>query len=101
LPPSWRPIVKRWFDRFRNYHPDIQRIWTRRTDNVRYNAIDAETVKRWFDVVTEFFQEHQYPPERVYDMDESGFTVGTSQTSRTLVNVREKSNWKVVHGRQE
>lgn len=34
-------------------------------------------------------------------MDESGFAVGTSQTSRVLVNVREKSSWKVVHGRQE
>jgi len=34
-------------------------------------------------------------------MDESGFAVGTSQTSRVIVNVREKSSWKVVHGRQE
>ena len=34
-------------------------------------------------------------------MDESGFAVGTSQTSRVLVNVRERSSWKVVHGRQE
>lgn len=34
-------------------------------------------------------------------MDESGFAVGTSQSSRALVNIREKSSWKVVHGRQE
>jgi hypothetical protein len=34
-------------------------------------------------------------------MDESGFAVGTSQPSRALVNIREKSSWKVVHGRQE
>ena len=34
-------------------------------------------------------------------MDKSGFVVGTSQTSRVLVNVRETSSWKVVHGRQE
>lgn len=34
-------------------------------------------------------------------MDESGDAVGTSQTSRVLVNVREKSSWKVVHSQQE
>lgn len=34
-------------------------------------------------------------------MDESGFAVGTSQSSRALVNIREKSSWKLVNGRQE
>jgi hypothetical protein len=34
-------------------------------------------------------------------MDESGFAVGTSQSSRALVNIREQSSWKVVNGRQE
>ena len=34
-------------------------------------------------------------------MDESGFAVGTGQSSRALVYIRDKSSWKVVHGRQE
>ena len=34
-------------------------------------------------------------------MDESGFAIGASQSSRALVNVRENSSWKVVSGRQE
>jgi hypothetical protein len=34
-------------------------------------------------------------------MDESGFAVGTSQASRALVNVRDKSSWKKIQGRQE
>ena len=34
-------------------------------------------------------------------MDESGFGVGTSQASRALVNIKEKSSWKVISGRQE
>ena len=100
-PPSRRPIGKRWLDRFRKRHPDIQGTWTRQIESARHNAVNAEAVKRWFDAVTELFLEHQYPPEQIYNMDESGFAVGTSQTSRVLVNVREKSSWKVVHGRQE
>lgn len=34
-------------------------------------------------------------------MGGSGFAVSTSQMLRALVNVREKSSWKVTHGRQE
>jgi hypothetical protein len=34
-------------------------------------------------------------------MDESGFAVGDSQSSRALVNIREDSSWKVINGRQE
>lgn len=34
-------------------------------------------------------------------MDESGFAVGTSQASRALVNLREKTSWKKIQGRQE
>jgi hypothetical protein len=34
-------------------------------------------------------------------MDESGFAVGASQSSKALVNIREKSSWKVVRARQE
>ena len=34
-------------------------------------------------------------------MDESGFAIGASQSSRALINVREPSSWKVIHDRQE
>ena len=34
-------------------------------------------------------------------MDESGFAIGSSQSSRALVTSRNRRNWKVVHGRQE
>ena len=34
-------------------------------------------------------------------MDESGFVIGTSQSFRVLVNIREKLNWKIIQGKQE
>lgn len=37
----------------------------------------------------------------MYNMDEFGFAVGESQSSRALINIRENSSWKVVAGRQE
>lgn len=38
-------------------------------------------MKKAYDTVTELLLEHQYPPERIEDMGESGFAVGTTQTS--------------------
>lgn len=93
LPPSYpRPIGKSWLDRFRARHSDIQGIWTRKIDGARHKAMSVETVKTWFDAVTELRLQHKYPPERIYNMDESGFAVGDSQSSRALVNIREKSS---------
>lgn len=37
----------------------------------------------------------------IYNMDGTGFCLGTSQSSRVLVNTRELQNWKVQHSRQE
>jgi hypothetical protein len=100
-PPSRCPIGKRWLDRFLKRHSDIPDTWTRQLESARYNAINTQAVKRWFDAATELFLAHKYPSEQVFNMDESGFALGTSQTSGIIVNVRESSSWKVVHGRQE
>ncbi len=50
---------------------------------------------------TFIYLQHQYAPDCIYNMDDSGFAVGESQSSRALVNIRDKSSWKVVSGRQE
>jgi hypothetical protein len=48
-------------------------------------------MKRWFDAVTETWMHNQYAPDHIYNMNESGFAVGASHSSRALVNIREAS----------
>jgi len=96
-----RPIGKSWLDRFRTRHPEIQGVWTRKIESVRHKALSLNVAKMWFEAVTELCLQHQYAPHRIYNMDESGFAVGDSQSSRALVNIREQSSWKVINGRQE
>lgn len=95
------PISRKWLTRFRARHPAIEGTWIRQIENARYKAVNVATLERWFDAVTELFLKHSYDERDVYNIDESGFSVGASQSSRVLVNIREKSSWKVVHGRQE
>ena len=96
-----RPIGKSWLDRFRTRHPEIKGAWTRKIESARHKALSREVVTMWFEAVTQLRLEHQYTPDRIYNMDESGFAVGDSQSSRALVNIREESSWKVINGRQE
>ena len=51
--------------------------------------------------MVEQFLEHQYDPNRVLNVDEVGYSVKESQSSRALVNIHEGSNWKVINGKQE
>jgi hypothetical protein len=89
-----RPIGKNWLSRFQTRSPEIAGKWTRQIDTARFKSANREGVKRWFDAVTELWVEHQYTASHVYNMDESGFAVGASQSSRALVNIRDKSSWK-------
>ncbi len=68
---------------------------------MRHNAISVAALNTYFDAVTELFLQYLYLAERIYNMDESSFAMGASQSSRALVNIRERSSWKDVKGRQE
>ena len=60
------------------------------------------TSNRWLDTVTALRTESEYfDLHLLYNIDESGFTIGTSQSPRALVNIRDKLSWKVIGGRQE
>ena len=101
-PPSYlRPIGKNWLDRFKKRHPEVKGVWTRKIEGARHNAMNVETVKTWFEAVTELCLQHHYTPDHIYNMDQSGFAIGESQSSRALVNIRENSSWKVISGMQE
>ena len=99
--PPLRPLGKNWLNKFKSRHPEIQGVWTRKIENARHKAVTKEAVTSWFEAVTSLVVQHQYPPHRIYNMDESGFAIGDSQSSRALVNIREETSWKVIAGRQE
>jgi hypothetical protein len=100
-PPLLRPIGEHWIDRFRVRHFDIHTVWARQIEHARHHAMNGNVLRTWFDAVTEVRIAHHYRPECIYNMDESGFAVGASQSSRALVCVHEQSSWKVIAGRQE
>jgi len=62
--------------------------------------MNTGTVKTYFEVVVEIYVEHKYTSDHIYNTDESRSTVGQSQSSRALIDVREKSSWMTISVRQ-
>lgn len=101
LPPAIAPPSERWTLRFRKRHPEIKGIYTRQLENARFKAMSYDVVDTWFNAMQDVFFRHTYTPDRIFNMDESGFCVGTSATSRVLANIRDTTTFKRVPGRQE
>ena len=85
-----RPVGHNWLTRFKQRNPEISDIWTRQITSLRYKAATQEIIQPWFNAIAEMFSEHRYPSEHRYNMNESKFVVGTSQSSKALVNICEK-----------
>jgi DDE superfamily endonuclease/Tc5 transposase DNA-binding domain len=95
------PIGHEWLYRFLNRHPTIQSIYARQLEAARFNGASYEKVKAWFDAVAAKFQERAYNNSNIWNMDESGFGVGESQTTKVLVPVDRAQQYKTVVGKQE
>jgi hypothetical protein len=70
-------------------------------DNSRFDGASFEVVKSWCDAVAVLIAEHSYEPQNIWNMDESGFGVGESQSTRVLVPIDVKTKHKKVAGKQE
>lgn len=80
------PISDRWVDRFRTRHPRIKTCFSRTIDTARSTALDFSTIKSYFDNLGEVLHEHKYPPSAIYNVDETGFPIGSSRKSVVLLD---------------
>jgi hypothetical protein len=80
------PISDRWVDRFRTRHPRIKTCFSRTIDVARSTALDFSTIKSYFDNLGEVLREHKYPPSAIYNVNETGFSIGSSRESVVLLD---------------
>ncbi|EDO00854.1 hypothetical protein SS1G_03328 [Sclerotinia sclerotiorum 1980 UF-70] len=55
----------------------------------------------WFDAFRIYLIERKYELDDIYNMDETGFGVGSIQITCIIIDSTQKSNWKVTAGKQE
>ncbi|EIW70637.1 hypothetical protein TREMEDRAFT_68144 [Tremella mesenterica DSM 1558] len=99
------PLGHNWISKFRKRHPSVNSVWTRQIDRSRIEGVQANNIIPWFAEIGSLMEEHKYKSSNVFNMDETGFGIGTTQSRRVLVviekgEVRGKAT-KAMPGRQE
>jgi hypothetical protein len=95
------PISDRRVDRFRTRHPRVKTCFSRTIDTAQSTALDFSTIKSYFDNLGEVLREHKYPPSAIYNVDETGFSIGSSRKSVVLLDQLNQRREKKQPGRQE
>ena len=86
-PPSTPPLGQHWIQKFLGRHPDVVSVWTRCIDTCRLDGASPEQLAPWFAEMGALLQLHRYSPYNIFNMDETGFGIGTSQATRVLTVV--------------
>jgi hypothetical protein len=95
------PISDRWVNRFRTRHPRIKMCFSRTIDAAQSTALDLSTIKSYFDNLGEVLREHKYPPSAIYNVDKTGFSIGSSRKSVVLLDQLNQRREKKQSGQQE
>jgi hypothetical protein len=95
------PIGQQWVQRFLGRHPLLETKASRQIESSRLKEASFDVLFRWFAAIELRLSEQKYEQHNIYNMDESGFGIGTSQTNRVIVDSTQSTRWKAVPGRQE
>ena len=105
------PIDETWVRQFIKCHPYLKITLSRSIELAHIKDITADTVRDWFEKFQVVLEDHQITMENVYNMDETGttadadktnigFSIGTSQTSFIVVDLRLRQKYQAEPGRQ-
>jgi len=91
-----------WVTNFIQRNPELKTVVGKTIDNARVKETTVDALKVWFNAYDqEVIQDEDVLFENVYNADESGFSIGTIQASRVIINSSVGSQFQAHPGRQE
>jgi hypothetical protein len=78
------PIGEKWPMRFLARHPELQSIYAWRIDIARLKESTPETIQEWFGTFERVKREYDVAPKNIYNMDETGFSIGSVQRGKVI-----------------
>lgn len=100
-PTSYPPLGKRWLDRFRKRYPELKTVYSRSLDASRFEGVNYPVVNAYFNALTDLFLENSYSSDAIFNVDESGFALGTTLSSKVLIRRGDTRAFKKISGKQE
>ena len=99
---EYPPLGRDWVTNFLGRHPHLKTVVGQTIESSRIQGTLPNVLKKWFDA---FYEEVEIDPEvlleNVYNMDESGFSIGTIKAGRVIINASIRSKLQAQPGRQE
>ena len=95
------PLGVNWADKFRSRHTQVLAMWTRLIDTSRLAGASPDQLAPWFAEAGLLMTRHQIKPSNIFNMDKTGFGIGTMQATRVLCVVErgQKEKGKAWKGR--
>jgi hypothetical protein len=94
-------LGKDWVKRFILRHPEVKTTISAKIDVARWKDSTPESIHEWFDAFNDTCRKFRYNNKNIYNMDETGFSIGTSQCNRVIIDSTLRTRYKVEPGRQE
>ena len=96
------PLGQEWVPRFIQRHPNLCVKLGQRVEAQRMNGVTKEVLRRWwFDAYKSLKTEQKIENYNTYNMDETGFSIGTMQSTRIIVDSTLRMHFQAHPGRQE
>jgi len=100
----YEPLGEYWVIRFMRRHPQLQTVLPRPIEGARVKDSSYEAINTYFKRIFSVIEEYKIREENIYNMDESGFAIGTIEASKVIIDKHSSSN-SIYHqaqpGRQE
>jgi DDE superfamily endonuclease/Tc5 transposase DNA-binding domain len=87
--------------RFLPRYPDLRSVTSTAIDSNRVKNASVEVLQSWFDTFEKVVQKYGIEEQNIYNMDESGFSIGTVKATRVITSAADRRKWQAQPGRQE
>jgi hypothetical protein len=76
-------------------------MYTRRIDASRVHKTTVNSLLYWLNMVQQTIMEHKICSRNIYNIDKSGFAIGSTQGACVIIDSRIRSQFQARPGRQE
>jgi hypothetical protein len=98
---SYDGIGAQWVRRFMTRHPDLVCLIAEKIEVVRIKEISHSVLEKWFNDVNSIILEYDIQPCDIYNMDETGFSIGAINATRVIIDRTQNIRYSAYPGRQE
>jgi len=95
----YEPIGLQWVSRFMSRHPQLQIVVPHLIEATRVKDTSLEALQGWFDSISAAIAEYNILLENMYNTDESGFSIGTIEASKLIINKYIRERYQAQLGR--